>query len=68
MFIFEKNQKNLQKPVEYTLFDGTYTEKIRGSYAYFLCLVFTLGKYAYYKQILSVFSPGEYHGLPLFCP
>ena len=24
MFIFEKNPKNLQKPVEYTLPDGTY--------------------------------------------
>ena len=23
MFIFEKNPKNLQKPVEYTRFDGT---------------------------------------------
>ena len=25
MFIFEKNPKNLQKPVEYTLCDGTVT-------------------------------------------
>ena len=24
MFIFEKNPKNLQKPVEYTRFDGMY--------------------------------------------